>query len=135
MRLFPEPGTRFLRVFVWRTKKDMRAYWRADGGGPFNGGSWGERLAYCTEVERTTVSGRRDPCFAEVHFTARRLGTSIVAHEMFHATTAWGRRIGFPWKRLGADDSVTQEEERLAYAHNVLCGEFVERAYAAGLYR
>jgi len=77
---------------------------------------------------------RRDPCVAEVNLCHSALGTEVVAHEMFHATICWGRRIGFDWKRLDADDSVNDEEERMAYAHGKLMREFVSRAYAAGLY-
>jgi hypothetical protein len=33
-----------------------------------------------------------------------------------------------------AADSVNQDEERLADIHGELCRQFVDRAYAAGLY-
>lgn len=51
-----------------------------------------------------------------------------------YATMAWGRRIGFDWSRLGADDAVNDDEERLAYVHGKLCRDFVARAIDAGLY-
>lgn len=63
----------------------------------------------------------------------RFMGGEIVAHEMFHATMAWARRIGFPWSRLG-EEAVNDDEERLAYVHGRLCREFVNEAYEAGLY-
>lgn len=139
MRLYPEPGTRYVRVFVWRTKKDMKAAWgRAAIPVRFAGGTWGRRVAYCREVLRWNVSksggSRRNPCVAEVHMFHSRIGGEIVAHEMFHATMAWGRRVGFCWSRLGDDDAVNDDEERLAYVHGALCREFVNRAYAAGIY-
>lgn len=138
-RLFPEDGsTLFVRAVVHPTKRAMCEHWRAAGGPSFNGGSWDRRIAYCTEWMRWVVHPhgrvRRDPCVAEAHFYRARLGTEIVTHELFHATMAWGRRIGFDWLRLGADDAVNDDEERLSYVHGALCRQFVDRAYAAGVY-
>lgn len=58
----------------------------------------------------------------------------IVTHELFHATIAYGRRIGFAWTRFGDSDAVNKDEERMTYAHGELCKQFVLRAIRAGLY-
>lgn len=59
----------------------------------------------------------------------------VVTHELFHATLAWARRIGFDFARLNAEDSINGDEERLTYAHGHLCADFMVRANNAGLYR
>ncbi len=94
----------------------------------FNGGAWGRRLAYCTGL----LSG---PCVADVHFVRRRLGMEVTTHELFHATMAWARRVRFPFARLGADDAVNADEERLTYVHGWLCRQFAVRAWDAGIYK
>lgn len=135
-RIYPEEGsTLFVRVLVHITKKAMREHWRTTDA-RFNGGTWSRRLAYCTEVQHWTVTRRRvrrDPCVAEVHFFRARLGSQVVTHELFHATMAYARRVGFRFQRLG-EEAVNQDEERLAYAHGDMCRAFVDRAHEAGLY-
>lgn len=75
------------------------------------------------------------PLFAEVHlFRGDGLSMRIVTHELFHATMAYGRRIRFDFRRLDADDSVNDDEERLTYAHGDLCRQFMMRATDLGLY-
>lgn len=136
-RIYPEPGrTLYVRVNVHPTKKAMREYWRASNV-RFNGGTWGRRLAYCTPWHVLMVKhGRcqRNACIAEVNLYRARLTMEIVTHELFHATMEWGRRVRFPFSRLGDDDQVNQQEERAAYAHGELCRQFMVRANAAGLY-
>lgn len=78
---------------------------------------------------------RTRPIVAEVHFSRNRLSQVIVAHELFHATLAYGRRVGFDFSRLDAADSVNDDEERLAYVQGWLCREFVRRAARTGMYR
>ena len=139
-RLYPEEDSRlFVRALVHPTRAAMRDHWRRRVRCGFNGGSWGRRLAYCTEIRRWTVARRgapavRDRCVAEVHMFRSRIGMEIVAHEFLHATEAWGRRVQFVWSRLGDDDAVNQDEERLAYVHGRIVRQFVARAYSAGLY-
>lgn len=136
-RLYPESGRRYVRVHVHPTKAAMREYWRTSEA-RFNGGTWAGRVAYCTDVRKWFITAdgrsRRDPCVAEVNLFASRLGTAVVTHEFFHATVAWGRRIGLDFTRLDAEDSVNHDEERLAYVHGELCRQFVDRAYHVGLY-
>jgi len=137
-RLYPEPGrTLYVRVNVHQTKKAMLEYWRASSVLGFRGGTWRNRVAYCSEWVRWTFRSdraRKDPCFAEVNFYRAMLGTDIVTHEFEHATIAWGRRVNFPWARLGDEDSVNTDEERLAYVHGRLCSQFVDRAVQANVY-
>lgn len=137
-RLHPEGRSLFARVVVHRTKKAMREHWRRELQEVAGlAGPWAKRIGYCREVQRwmvTPTTSRRDPCFAEVHLYASRCGTEVVTHEMFHATAAWGRRVRFDFKRLGDADSVNDDEERMAYVHGWLCRQFVDRAWAAGVY-
>lgn len=138
-RLYPERGKRglYIRVRVHETKRAMKAAAERVGT-RFAGGPWGRRLAYCNEIQAHNLRAgrwRRDPCVAEVNFTKRRLGTEITTHELFHATMAWGRRVGFQFGRLGDEDSVNDDEERITYVHGWLCRQFAGRAWATGLYR
>jgi hypothetical protein len=50
----------------------------------------------------------------------------VFADELFHATIAWGRRAKFNWKRLGDDDCVNADEERITHVHGRLCRAFVQ---------
>ena len=91
----------------------------------------------CTEVYVTDYGkarARTKPICAVVNLHRDLLTMGVVTHELFHATMAWGRRIGFNFSRLGADDAVNDDEERLTYAHSELCRKFMVRAIGAGLY-
>lgn len=134
-RLLPENGSLFVRAIVHPSRQAMREDFSASVVSKTE--RFGARLAYCREVHVLVFTGnrwRRDPCIADVHFSRRNIGTEIVTHELFHASIAWGRRIDFPWMRLGTDDSVNDDEERITYVHGRLCRQFVDRAYRAGLY-
>lgn len=132
-RLYPERGTSlYVRVLVWPTRHAMRMHHRREG----RDGAIGA-AATCTSgrVQRFRRGRWRTlPMFAEVNLCRERMGTEIVTHEFLHAAIAWGRRVGFDFTRLDAEDSVNDDEERLCYAHGWLCRTFVERAIAAGLY-
>jgi hypothetical protein len=134
-RLYPESGTRYVLVQVWPTRAAMRAHlagWMSRASLRYTEGT-------CTD---TTVKRLRERDgrwitlgqVAEVNLYRERLGMEVVTHELFHATIAWGRRVGFAWRRLGDDDAVNADEERLTYVHGRLCAEFVRRAERAGLY-
>lgn len=132
-RIYPEKGTRYALVTVWPTKRAMQNAMRRGGSRPGR-----HTQAFCTGVEviqiRKGRPQRKLGIFAEVNFHRNRLGMEVITHELFHATIAYGRRIKFDWSRLGDDDAVNKDEERLTYVHGVLCREFVVRAQAAGLY-
>ena len=93
-------------------------------------------LSLSVFVRKTTLDIQLANNFTDnIYYTPGLKGLQVTAaHEFFHATICWGRRIGFNWQRLDAEDSVNDDEERLAYVHGALCREFVDRAYASGLY-
>lgn len=136
-RVFPEPdSTLHARAYVWPTKAAMGAQLRREGVGHVR-----RTEAICRDIEIIRVSpGRPDrllPVFAEVHFNVNRMGGEIVAHEFYHATAAWARRIRLDGSSMfshtqGPD--VSPEEERLCYAHGQMVRHFVNRAWKAGLY-
>lgn len=131
LRLLCEPKTSslYVRVNVWPSKAAMARYRERVRDHPRHAGAIGT----CTEIEGWR-NGRKRAVVAEVNLCRGRIGTEIVTHEFFHAAIAWGRRRDFDWTRLGAEDSVNAEEERLTYVHSNLCSAFVRRAYAMGLY-
>lgn len=134
-RLYPERGARYVLVQVWPTRQAMRDH--LAGWMPRPSLRYTEATCTGTTVQRYRASARRWVTIgqvAEVNFYRELLGMEVVTHELFHATLAYGRRIGFDWTRLGADDSVTAEEERLTYVHGRLCADFVRRAERARLY-
>ena len=139
-RLYPEPGrTLYVRINVHPTKKAMRAHVRGLDGEGISRPSGTDRHAagFSTPWHVLYISPkrcRRDPCIAEVNLCRTELTMRIVTHELLHATMEWARRIRFPFSRLGDDDQVNEEEERIAYAHCRLCAEFMIRATAVGLY-
>lgn len=140
-RLYPEPArSLYAAVIVWPTKTAMRravsAYARQLGQSPAQHRNTG---GYCAGFKvRQYPKGKRMrtlPIFAEVHlFAGDGLAMRIITHELFHATAEFGRRIRFDFRRLDAEDSVNDDEERLAYAHSELCRQFMIRANALGLY-
>lgn len=130
-RLYPEaPCGLYVLVTVWPSRDLLHQNCSCVGNGAHEGCCSGVTIEQYGEggYERTL------PLCAEVHLHTDAIGTGVLTHELFHATMAWGRRIGFDWSRLGADDSVNDDEERLAYAHGKLCHDFVARAIRAGLY-
>src|SRR5690242_13328755 len=93
-RIKPEPRrTLYVRVHIWPTAAAMRAHKRSTG----LSGAW-NTAAYCTQITqrqyRRGTPMRTRPIVAEVHFSRNRLSQVIVAHELFHATLAYGRRVG-----------------------------------------
>ena len=136
-RLYPEsPRGLYVLVTVHPTKQAMRAHARRNREDKET--QSGRTAAYIacwkTIVFRPGKPTRTKPIFAEVNFHRGRLGMEVVTHELFHATIQWGRRIGFHFGRLDADDSINDDEERLTYAHGSLCRAFMHRATAFGLY-
>lgn len=139
-RLYPERGSSlFVRVYVWPTKKAFLAHINEHHVSRHRGGGFSRRCeGTCSRHEsRRYAKGkptRRSPCAAEVNLWRRKLTMEVVTHELFHATMAWGYRVRFPFASLNSPDGVTAEEERITYAHGALCSQFVDRAYATGLY-
>jgi hypothetical protein len=136
-RLYPEaPRGLYVAVNVWPTAATMRKYAAKTGDAS---AARARRLGgYCACYRIVSYKAGRPQrtkmLVAEVNLYVARIGTEVITHEMFHATMQWGRRIGFDFPRLDADDSVNDDEERLTYAHSTLCRDFVRRAIAAGLY-
>lgn len=138
-RLYPERDSAlFVRVQVWPTKKTFlkhlnEEHYSIDGRG------FGARTeGVCSRHESYRIQRgrpqRRSPCVAEVNLWRRKITMRVVTHEMFHATIAWGHRVGFPFAALTEADGVTRTEERITYVHGNLCSDFVDRALKAGLY-
>lgn len=135
-RLYPERRRGlYVLVFVWPSAKAMRAHAKRTGD-PASG----KRTVhgYCSHyIIRSYKTGRcrTHPLFSEVHLYRQALTMRIVTHELFHATVGWGRRVGFDFSRLDAEDSVNAPEERIAHVHDTLCSDFMRRATALGLYK
>src|SRR5688572_4342407 len=71
---------------------------------------------------------RRSPCVAEINLWRGRLGIEVTTHEFFHATMAWGRRVGFDFTRLQEGSMYSMKaEERITYVHGRLCRQFVTK--------
>lgn len=140
-RLYPEaPRGLYVLAMVHPTLKALRKLLRQHGvdGSEAEGACIGMRI----DSYRDDRAPRVVPCCAEVHFWRGALGTSVITHELLHATFAWAARVRVPFHQLetwgarleGGSASVSDAEERLCYAHGRLCRDFVLRATAAGLY-
>jgi hypothetical protein len=127
-------GTNSIRVLVFPDLASMRAYDPEGTDEQRNRHAFG----WCTGIEirsyRKGKRARRQPIVAEVVLHRQRLTTSIVTHELFHATIAYARHFVFNFCRLDARDSVNDQEEWLAHVHSNLCRLFMKRAIDAGLY-
>jgi len=140
LRLYPEPDrTLYVRVRVHPTLKAMHERSRelTAAGTHEHRAPMRHVRGFCTEwnvVKCTKKRARRHPCIAEVNFAGRYCTMEIVTHELLHATMAWARRVGFEFSRLGDDDHVNAEEERIAYVHGEMCRQFMVRANTAGVY-
>ncbi len=142
-RLYPVRGSvLFARVQVWPTKKAFLAHVNAthhagDGRG-FSRRCDGTCSRYHVTSFRSKrdaknrIRGRRHPCFAVVNMWRGRCTMSVVTHELFHATVAWGHRTRFPFFALDDDDGVSDIEERITYVHSELCRQFMMRALSPG---
>lgn len=138
-RLYPVEGcTLYVRVHIHRTIKLMRAHSAALHVRGISSDKVGRGCGgFCANWQLWYKIGarwQRDPCVAEVNMCLYYKGTNVAMHELFHATAAWGRRVGLKWRRLDDDDAVNSSEEDLAYIHGELCRQFVNRAYKAGIY-
>lgn len=134
-RLYPEDGSRlYVLVQVWPTKRDLQRHRPGGVGDPIGRGTVGT-CTQLTVVSCRTRRARTLPLVAEVNLARTHLGLEVVAHEFLHAAFAWARRVRFRFARLGDEDSVNADEERLTYAHSTLCTAFLNRAIPAGLYR
>lgn len=116
-RIYPERGSRYVRVKVWPTMREMHAYFR-------------QRGLSCVRARGSlliaTCRGfRKGLAIAEVNFQRGDLTTATLTHEFLHATVTFVERLRLDWRR---------DEERIAEWHARTCHSFVERAYAAKLY-
>lgn len=136
-RLYPAaPRGLYVAVNVWHTATAMRTYAArtGDASEARARGLGGYCACYRITSYRPGRPARTRMLVAEVNLYLARITTEVITHELLHATMQWGRRIGFDFSRLDAEDSVNDDEERLTYAHSTLCRDFVRRAIAAGLY-
>lgn len=131
-RLYPHAKSGlYVMVNVWPTRKEMLAQW---GEGR---GAGRTCQGFCSPIHVTDYSkgrARKQPIVAEVHLWRDHLSMMVVTHELFHASLAWARRVGFDFGRLDDEDSINRDEERLTYAHSNMCSDFMVRANRAKLY-
>lgn len=132
IRVYPEHKSLYYVVNVWRTKKDMYAHCR-----------WAKSTfqGLCTtyEVLKGEKGGplRMLPECGQINLWKGRLGSAVVTHEFTHAALGWARRIRLDKDALlshsGGED-VHPDEERFCHALCEMVRQFVDRAYAAGVY-
>ena len=93
-RIYPESKNGlYVRVNVWADRRDMlRFSEEVDPKGHHVHGT-----AYGIKYK----PGNSRPLFAEINLYRKRMGMDVLTHEFFHATIAWGRRVGFIWNRFG----------------------------------
>lgn len=131
-RLSPEADTaRYVRVVVWPTRAALTRAARHYASDPRHA------LALCIDRGlEARLCRRRLPrgLVAEVHLFRAALGPGVVGHELYHATVAYGRRLGINWAVFGEVPGGAKHEERLAGVHGRLCALFARRAAALGLY-
>lgn len=128
-RLYPEPNSSlYARVLVWPTQGVFLHHMRQNN----DGQRWTTRVrGACTRMHVTKygdAAARRRPIFATVNFCVPHLGMSVVTHELFHATMAWAHRVKFPLTALTETMDVTDDEERITYAHSEMCRQFMVKA-------
>lgn len=133
IRVYPEHKSLYYVVNVWRTKKDMYAHCR-----------WAKSTfqGLCTTYEVIKGDGKGGwrllPECGQVNLWKGRLGSAVVTHEFTHAALGWARRVGLePDNLLGHNGSadVHPEEERFCHALCEMVRQFIDRAYAAGVYQ
>ncbi|MCI0393298.1 MAG: hypothetical protein MOB07_31600 [Acidobacteria bacterium] len=122
-----------VNINVWRTLQDMRRW-----GKEYRFvGSLGHAHAFCHSYDRFKPNGRRAPDFVEVNFCVKKLGSGVIAHEMFHAALAWARlhRIDGQTLLYGGKDGgdASNEEEAVAEVQGELVREVVSQCYELGL--
>ena len=129
-RIFPHPKkTLYARALVFKNKRDMLRY--ANGPKHFDAISRGITVRVYKKDGRQWTR----PVFVEILFNRHRMRTRHIVHEFFHASMAYGRRIHLKFKELNPSNrsDVSDVEEHLAYAHDQMVTQFVDRAYKRGL--
>lgn len=100
-RVYPQPGRSglYVRVSIYRSRAEMHAACRANGEDPGGRRTVGLCASFTRRQYRSGRYHRTDAIVSEVRLYRRRLGVLVVAHELLHATIAWGRRVGRPMHR------------------------------------
>jgi hypothetical protein len=124
VKLSTESGS--IRIFVWRTLKDLRSHARNETSMTHTGRIYG----YCHTYDRFYKSGRRAADFAEVHLAAKYLGVSVLSHELAHAALAWAQRTKIDDLIADTENpAVSDAEERFCYVLGDLMAEVVTKLY------
>lgn len=141
-RLYPDAqqSALFIRVLIFDRRGDLIRFWRECGSSHAEAHGTAAR---CQEVVAYRVGDdgarKKLPLIATVSLWRAQMSVGIVAHELFHATAAWARRVGLDLANISRDDShgVLPEdavEEQMATIHGRLVSQFVIRANHAGYY-
>lgn len=128
MRLYPKPGSLYVRAIVFERRRDLVAFWRACH-------VTVRARAMCMEVHRIYVRpghrDRLDPLVATVTILRDDLGAGLVSHEMLHATFAIARRLKLDFLEIGKDGSgvlpSTSPEELMCRWHGNMIAAFWRR--------
>lgn len=121
---------------VFETADDMYRWASANGFASAPGSDVATTSA-CVARSYTKGRARTEGLFCEVLFWRGRIGTEIVAHEFTHVALAYARRrrIAQPTHaETDTDPNYMQREEVVCYALGSMMRQFVNRAYAHGLY-
>jgi hypothetical protein len=107
-RLYPARGTRFVR------RAALHRYFRASG----YSAAWVRDMdgVCCPRtVRKYDARGgvHTSGLVAEVHLHAERTGAGLIAHEMFHATLAWGLRAKCDLARSADEEYLAQVQQHL----------------------
>lgn len=120
MRVYPEEGsTLYVRVLLHKTRRGMRSFVKQ---------GHGDDLGPLAEGCCFQLTGHAPRLVAEVHLNEEHLDGDTIAHELMHATLAWGRHVNLPWLDLGAPTEwVAAAEERMAWVNGNMTGQVYNR--------
>lgn len=98
-RVYAEPkSSLYCRVFIWRTKRDMRTFLKhfetrvCAPKARVKGAYWNDTVACWRGYTRQRPNGKRwrtFPVFGDFHFPIRELRMSCITHECGHAALGW----------------------------------------------
>jgi len=130
-RIYPNSDRRrFYKVFVFKEKGDMVAFWEAQVRTGMMGrqDEIGGFEAQATCFIRKNSHGKVLPTCGQLLFYAGSVGSGIVAHEMSHAAFYYLERFRPKFRPRSCRD----DEESLAWATGYLVNQFWNKFYEMG---
>lgn len=124
-RIYPEDKSLYFLIHIYDTKKDLQAKIKKFSQGKLDKRTRARVSPFDVVKVKANGVSRKQPILGMVLFWKDDIGTNVITHEFFHATSTYARRVGLDFEK---------DEERLATVHGQMCAKFVKKCYDKGVY-